>query len=150
MWELLQGMHKNRLLSPTRVLTGYMGSAEAVRAVVKALPLLHAAQPDCQYWCDPVLGDNGRLYVPPALVEVYRDEVVPHAHALLPNQFEAELLSGLTIRTVADARRACAALHRRGVHLVIITSADLKPAGITQGGAGAAEGVYSVPVALKA
>lgn len=91
-WALLQGMHTNGLLAPDRLLTGYMGSAEAVRAVVKALPLLREARPDFQYWCDPVLGDNGRLYVPPALVDTYREEVVPYAHALLPNQFEAELL----------------------------------------------------------
>lgn len=124
-WALLQGMHTNGLLAPDRLLTGYMGSAEAVRAVVKALPLLREARPDFQYWCDPVLGDNGRLYVPPALVDTYREEVVPYAHALLPNQFEAELLSGVTIRTVEDAQRACAALHRRNVNLVMITSAEM-------------------------
>lgn len=127
LWELLQGMHRNGLLSPSHVLTGYMGSAEAVRAVLRGLPLLRESRPGVEFWCDPVLGDHGRLYVPPLLVDVYRDEVVPHAHALLPNQFEAELLSGVTIRTEADARRACGILHRRGVNLVVITSAQLEP-----------------------
>ena len=133
LWELLQGMHKNGLLAPSHVLTGYMGSVEAVRAVVRALPQLRASSPACQYWCDSVLGDHGRVYVPPVLVDVYRDEVVPHAHALLPNQFEAELLSGVTIRTEADARRACGVLHRRGVNLVVITSASLEDTAATQG-----------------
>jgi pyridoxine kinase len=128
-WTLLQGMHSNGLLSPARLLTGYMGSAEAVRAVVRALPLLREANSEFQYWCDPVLGDNGRLYVPPALVDVYREEVLPYAHALLPNQFEAEQLTGIEIRTVSDARRACAALHRTGVKLVMITSSQLMPEG---------------------
>ena len=127
-FELLNGMHANGLLGQSHVLTGYMGSAEAIRAVLRALPLLRSARSDMQFWCDPVLGDNGRLYVPPALVDVYRDEVVPHAHALLPNQFEAEVLTGITIRTTADARRACGALHRRGVDLVVITSAQLEDA----------------------
>lgn len=125
LWELLNGMHANGLLAPSHVLTGYMGSVEAIRAVLHALPLLRSGRPDMQFWCDPVLGDNGRLYVPPALVDVYRNEVVPLAHALLPNQFEAEILTGVTIRTVADARRACGVLHRRGVDLVVITSAQL-------------------------
>ena len=125
-WTLLQGMHTNGLLNPTRMLTGYMGSVEAVRAAVRALPLLRRNQAAFQFWCDPVLGDNGRLYVPAALVDVYRDEVVPFADALLPNQFEAEQLSGIPIRTEADARRACDALHRMGVGLVIITSAQLQ------------------------
>ncbi len=126
--DLLRGMHKNGLLAPSHVLTGYMGSVETVRAVVEALPQLRASRPGVQYWCDPVLGDHGRVYVPPLLVEVYRDEIVPHAHALLPNQFEAELLSGVTIRSERDARRACGVLHRRGVNLVVITSAQLEPA----------------------
>ena len=124
LYALLDGMHRNGLLAASHVLTGYMGSAETIRAVLRALPLLRSARPDVQFWCDPVLGDNGRLYVPPALVDVYRDEVVPHAYALLPNQFEAEVLSGVTICTAADARRACGVLHRRGVELVVITSAE--------------------------
>ena len=36
------------------------------------------------YFCDPVLGDGGRLYVPEALVEIYRDEVVPLATVRTP------------------------------------------------------------------
>ena len=124
---LLMGMHKNGLLAPTRLLTGYIGSVEAIRACVRALPLMRCSQP-FQFWCDPVLGDNGRLYVPQALVDVYRDEVVPLADALLPNQFEAEVLSGISIRTEADARAACDVLHRKGVNLVIITSAEFRAA----------------------
>ena len=137
-WQLLQGMHANGLLSPTRLLTGYMGSVEAVRAAVRALPLLQQNNSGFQFWCDPVLGDNGRLYVPPTLVDAYRDEVMPFAHALLPNQFEAELLSGVPIKTESDARRACDAIHRRGVNLVIITSAEFEqPAGGGGGGSAA-------------
>ena len=33
--------------------------------------------PDLIYVCDPVLGDNGKLYVPPALVDIFRDKIVP-------------------------------------------------------------------------
>lgn len=40
--------------------------------------------------CDPVLGDNGKLYVPEELVAIYRDEVVPRATVVTPNQFECE------------------------------------------------------------
>ena len=39
-----------------------------------------AAMPETvAYFCDPVLGDGGKLYVPEALVEIYRDDVVPLA-----------------------------------------------------------------------
>jgi hypothetical protein len=33
-----------------------------------------------------VLGDNGKLYVPPELVGVYRSELIPLATVLTPNQ----------------------------------------------------------------
>jgi pyridoxine kinase len=46
------------------------------------------------YVCDPVLGDGGKLYVDKSLIEVYRDEVVPLASIVTPNQFEAEILTG--------------------------------------------------------
>ena len=52
------------------------------------------------------MGDGGKLYVPAELVGAYRELVVPKASLLTPNQFEAELLTGLTIRTEADAARA--------------------------------------------
>lgn len=62
-----------------------------------------------------VLGDDGRLYVPAENVDIYREEVLPLATMITPNQFEAELLSGVTIVTEEDAVRACMALHSRCV-----------------------------------
>ena len=38
-------------------------------------------------------GDNGKLYVPEERVAIYREEVVPLASVLTPNQFEAEALT---------------------------------------------------------
>ena len=44
------------------------------------------------YVCDPVLGDEGHMYVPTELVGAYRDNLIPLADVLTPNQFEVELL----------------------------------------------------------
>lgn len=55
-------------------------------------------------------------------VAIYRDEVVPLAAVITPNQFEAELLTERPIRSEADAAAACRALHERGPHTVVITS----------------------------
>ncbi|KAE8718731.1 hypothetical protein F3Y22_tig00109992pilonHSYRG00040 [Hibiscus syriacus] len=43
------------------------------------------------------MGDEGKLYVPEDLVSVYREKVVPVASMLTPNQFEAELLTKLSM-----------------------------------------------------
>ena len=48
--------------------------------------------------CDPVLGDDGKLYVPADLVPIYRDEALPLASILTPNGFEVEQLTGQTLR----------------------------------------------------
>ena len=40
--------------------------------------------------CDPVMGDQGKLYVPAELVPLFRDTLVPLADLVVPNQFELE------------------------------------------------------------
>ena len=39
------------------------------------------ANPSVAYFCDPVMGDNGKLYVPQELVQIYRDEVRLGSHS---------------------------------------------------------------------
>ena len=36
------------------------------------------------------MGDNGKMYVPQELLPVYREEIMPLADIITPNQFEAE------------------------------------------------------------
>lgn len=65
------------------------------------------------------MGDNGKLFLPEALVPVYRDTIVPLAVTLTPNAFEAEQLTGLRIEDEGGALAACAALHDRGPSTVV-------------------------------
>ena len=44
--------------------TGYMGSADTLETIVKVATKLKQRNPGLIYVCDPVLGDNGKLYVP--------------------------------------------------------------------------------------
>jgi pyridoxine kinase len=69
--------------------------------------------------CDPVLGDNGKLYVPAELVKVYKETLVPLAHLLTPNQFELEQLTGVKVTSVDAALKACSLLHSVGVKTVV-------------------------------
>ena len=69
--------------------------------------------------CDPVMGDNGKLYVPAESADVYRNDVVSLASILTPNEFEAAKLTGLQIVTEADALRACRRLQEMGPHTVV-------------------------------
>ncbi|EDQ91718.1 uncharacterized protein MONBRDRAFT_34908 [Monosiga brevicollis MX1] len=122
--DLYQGLVKNSLNDYDAVLTGYVGSAEFLRALVSIVRDIKKINPAARYLCDPVLGDRGKLYVPQTLVDVYKTEVVPVADVLTPNQFELELLSDCTIQSPEDALSAIDKLHEQGVPTVILTSLD--------------------------
>ena len=65
------------------------------------------------------MGDEGRLYVPPDMVDAYRSDILPLASVLVPNQFEAELLSQCKINSVEEGFEACRQLQSKGPHTVV-------------------------------
>jgi len=73
------------------------------------------------------MGDNGELYVPKELLDVYRDKLIPLADVITPNQFEVELLTGRTISTEQDAIECMELLHQKGAKVVVISSSVLGP-----------------------
>ncbi|KAG5400255.1 hypothetical protein IGI04_014862 [Brassica rapa subsp. trilocularis] len=122
LWELIEGLEANDLLFYTHLLTGYIGSVSFLNTILEVINKLRSVNPNLTYVCDPVMGDEGKLYVPEELVHVYREKVVPLASMLTPNQFEAEKLTGLRINSEEDGREACAILHAAGPSKVVITS----------------------------
>ncbi|KAJ0687915.1 putative pyridoxal kinase [Helianthus annuus] len=131
LWELIEGLEANNLLYYTHLLTGYIGSVSFLDTVLEVVSKLRSINPTLTYVCDPVLGDEGKLYVPQELVSVYREKVVPVASMLTPNQFEAEQLTGFRIASEQDGREACRHLHAAGpskvlsqtyIFMVVITS----------------------------
>jgi pyridoxine kinase len=67
-----------------------------------------------------VLGDNGQLYVAAEVVPMYKS-IIPHADIILPNQFEAEVLSGCKLDSVGSIPGGLRAMHQqyRIRHIVI-------------------------------
>jgi pyridoxine kinase len=151
LWELIEGLESNDLIQYTHLLTGmsvlcfnspfsllssegcaislkcagYIGSLSLLQKITAVAEKLRASNAGLVFVCDPVMGDNGRLYVGPELPVAYHRHILPISSIITPNQFEAELLSGLTITSEADALLACKTLHSHGPHTVIITSMDL-------------------------
>ncbi|XP_057989659.1 pyridoxal kinase isoform X3 [Hevea brasiliensis] len=125
LWDLIEGLETNDLLYYTHLLTGYIGSVSFLDTVLEVVNKLRFINPKLTYVCDPVMGDEGKLYVPPELVAVYREKVVPVASMLTPNQFEAENLTGLRIVTEKDGLEACNILHAAGPSKVVITSINI-------------------------
>jgi len=77
------------------MLSGYIPGAPAVEAVgriAEELQVRSQSKPGSFFWVlDPVMGDNGNLYVGQDVVPAYM-KLLNHADLILPNQFEAEYL----------------------------------------------------------
>ena len=122
--ELVDGIAARGVLpSCDAVLSGYMGSADIGQAILGAVARVREANPQAIYCCDPVIGDVGRgVFVRPGVPEFMRDNAVPSADLVTPNQFELEYLTGREIRTSRDAKEALAALHAMGPRVALVTS----------------------------
>jgi pyridoxine kinase len=105
------------------VLSGYLGSADIGHAVVQAVQMVRAANPDAVYCCDPVIGDVDRgVFVRPGIEDLLREVAVPVADLVTPNHFELDLLAGTSTRTLAEVTDAVAAVHGLGPRVVLTTS----------------------------
>ncbi len=117
------------------VLSGYLGAETMGEVVLDAVGQVTQANPGAIYCCDPVMGDVGRgFFVREGIPAFLRDEVVPHADIVTPNQFELEYLAGRQVRTQADLLEAVATVRAGGPATVLVTSVltDDTPAGSIQ------------------
>ncbi len=74
----------------TALLTGYLRSFDQVISLVGSIELNHPRI----IVVDPVLGEDGALFVPEETANAVRDFLAPLAHFLLPNRTEAAFLCG--------------------------------------------------------
>ncbi|ETN59031.1 pyridoxal kinase [Anopheles darlingi] len=124
--EVYSGLVDNELHKLyTHLLTGYVGNPAFLREIANILKSLRAANSKLIYVCDPVMGDDGVMYVPKELLPIYRDEIVPLADIITPNQYEVELLTGKQIKTENDVWEAVQWFHEKGVGTVAISSSEL-------------------------
>lgn len=76
------------------VLTGYFASAAQVITAAKQIADLKAKHEKLHVLVDPVIGDNGALYVPQDVAEAIGDRLIPLATITTPNLFELKWLTG--------------------------------------------------------
>jgi len=122
--EVVRGIaERGALTKCDGVLSGYLGAADVGAAILEAIALTKAANPQARYCCDPVIGDVGPgAYVRAGIADFLRDRALPAADVITPNQFELERLSGQGSGTRAAALAAAEALRVRGPGAVLVTS----------------------------
>lgn len=106
------------------LLTGYLGAAEQGAAILEIAARVRAANPAAIWLLDPVIGDNGRVFVKPGIPEFMRDRAVPSADIVTPNAFELGWLTGLPTDDVETAITAARALRGASRQTVIATGID--------------------------
>ncbi|MBM3772728.1 MAG: bifunctional hydroxymethylpyrimidine kinase/phosphomethylpyrimidine kinase [Acidimicrobiia bacterium] len=96
--------------------TGMLGNAAIVEAVVAAIDALELPL----VVVDPVMvAKSGDRLVDEDGVRVICSELLPRALVVTPNIPEAEALSGVTIRTLDDAREAARRIHAMGPSVIV-------------------------------
>ncbi len=127
LWQLVEGLVENEIAAGySHVINGYIGSDSFLKKLAEVVKKLKELNPKLTYVCDPVMGDFGPgLYVPESLLPIYRETIVPLADVCVPNQFEAELITGKKIESEADALAAMDYFHDLGVETVILSSTEL-------------------------
>jgi pyridoxine kinase len=126
--ELVDGIEDRGVLPRCDgVLSGYMGSADIGNAILSAVARVRAANPAALYCCDPVIGDVGRgVFVRAGIPEFMREQALPAADIITPNQFELDYLSGIGTETLASLKEAVGAVHLLGPKVVLVTSVQLQ------------------------
>lgn len=102
------------------IVSGYLASPAQALTVRRIVETVKVANPDALYLCDPVIGDEGKLYVNSVLAETIRDALLPLADIATPNAFECTWLGG----AAGDSKPDLVALAQSlPVPAVLVTSA---------------------------
>ncbi|GEQ69344.1 hypothetical protein JCM33374_g3015 [Metschnikowia sp. JCM 33374] len=91
------------------ILVGYCPSAQVMSTIYQEITPLLSKGDNCRpiLVVDPVLGDNGKLYVPQEIVEVHINFMtLGLVNLTTPNQFELELLTGIQMHSWATVKEA--------------------------------------------
>lgn len=132
------------------VLSGYLGDVAVGDVVLDAVARVRIYDNGAIYCCDPVMGDDGVLYVGAGIPQFMRERAAPTADVVTPNLFELavltetapEALAGAPLGEIIAAAKKLIAPNRR-TSSVLITSllhaalppTELAMAAVTEAGA---------------
>lgn len=105
------------------VLSGYQGGAGIAEVILSAVEQVKAANPAATYTCDPVMGNaTSGCFVDPAIPPIIREQVVPKADIITPNQFELGFLTDTSPLTLEETLASADLARAMGPSTILITS----------------------------
>ena len=125
--DVIFGLKNLGLIKKCRaILSGYLGDSEIGNIILETLDDWRKINPNITYLCDPVIGDFDRkVYVRDGILEFFKSSI-NKASIITPNHFEAEILTGMSIKTLSDAKIAVNKLHDLGIKIILITSLNIQ------------------------
>lgn len=102
------------------VLTGYLGDAAQIPHILRLIEAVRGANSQARICCDPVIGDEGGLYVDETLALAILEKLVPAADIITPNRFELAWLTGHGVASNTEIMHAIAFV---APQTVLVTSA---------------------------
>lgn len=118
MWE---GIKANNIHIDA-VLTGYMAHLEHIHIAQNIITDVRRLNSHPRIWVDPVMGDNGRLYVAQDVAEGIKNILFPLADMTTPNLWEFDYLCATQSKTLEDVRKTVEKLDRN----VLVSSVPIE------------------------
>lgn len=150
--DVIRGIDERGALSDVDiVLSGYQGGADIAQAILDSVELVKERNPEAIYACDPVMGNaKSGCFVQPEIPTLLREEVVPHADLISPNQFELGFLTGTDPRTIEETLESADRAREMGPSSVLVTSVERpdRPAGTIEMMAVTDDGAWIVQTPL--
>ena len=110
------------------VKTGMLLNSEIITAVAAQIEALHLTH----LVVDPVMvSRTGAQLIDDAAIATLRSLLIPQALVLTPNRYEAQILAGMEIQTLAEMQAAAEKIHHLGPKAVLVKGGGM--AGALQG-----------------
>lgn len=110
------------------VITGYFAACPQVHLAAELIKTLKNSNPHLTYLCDPVMADEGGLYIDNIIASAIRDELLPLADIIKPNRSELEWICATCCTSREDIMRAATQLP---APILVVSSAPALAAGST-------------------
>jgi pyridoxine kinase len=105
------------------VLSGYLGGPGICEVVVDTVSQVKAANPEATYTCDPVMGNaTSGCFVDPAIPPIIREQLVPVADVITPNQVELGYLTDTSPGSLESTLASADLARALGPSTVLVTS----------------------------
>ena len=130
----VQPLDPKLVIAQLRALKEDMGFDAVKVGMVYTKELVEAISGELSGFDGPIVVDplvkakSGIELVSKDALEAMKRKLMPFATLVTPNKFEAEALTGISIQTIADARKAAATISKEyGVEAVLVKGGHLRP-----------------------